>query len=76
MIISKLCPMTREYNSYEIPVTPELYDKWRFGNTPIQDILLDLNEYQREFLISGMSYEAQDIYFKDPESLDLNEDDY
>jgi hypothetical protein len=76
MIITKLCPMNKEYNSYHIPITVEQYHKWRNSNIPIQDVMPDLNEYQREFLISGMSYEAQDIFFSNPQDIDLNEKDH
>jgi len=75
MIITKFCPMNKEYNSYDIPISVEQYHKWRNSNIPIQNIMPDLNEYQREFLLSGMSYEAQDVFFSNPESIDLNEKD-
>jgi len=75
MIITKFCPMNKEYNSYDIAITVEQYDKWRNSNIPIQDIMPELNEYQREFLLSGMSYEAQDIFFSNAGGVDLNEKD-
>lgn len=76
MIITKLCPLTKEYNSYDLPITVEQYNKWRNSSVPIQDVAPELNDYQREFLISGMCYEAQDTYFNSPEGFDLNEKDY
>ena len=73
MILTKLCPITLKENTYQIPITEEQYFAWRNGNQLIQAAFPHLNEYDREFLISGMSFEAQDVFFKDP--LDLNEKD-
>lgn len=73
MIITKFCPVNGKDYTYDIPVTEQQYAAWKNGNKLVQEAFPHLNEYYREFLISGMSFEAQDAFFKDP--MDLNERD-
>lgn len=49
--------LTGKSHSREIAMTPEQYQRYRYGGEYIQDILPDLSADDREFLISGITPE-------------------
>ena len=53
MLVYRENIITKRVNVMELPVTQEQLDSWISGAL-IQDIMPDLDEDQREFLISGM----------------------
>ena len=62
MLIRKQSLISGKYNSMELPVTEQQLSAWKSG-TVIQDAMPQLSDYQREFLITGMDSEEQDLYF-------------
>jgi hypothetical protein len=55
MLVKMTNPMTGVVGEMEMPVTPTELAEWRGGAGPIQNVLPQLNEDQREFLISGLT---------------------
>lgn len=58
--VTKRCPLTRVAHSMELPTTQEKIDQWKAWNrapgTPlVQNWFPELNEDQREFLLTGIS---------------------
>ena len=53
MLVYRENIVTKRVNVMELPVTQEQLDAWSAGKL-IQDVMPDLDEDQREFLISGM----------------------
>ena len=53
MLVYRENIVTKRVNVMELPVTQEQLDAWLAGEL-IQDVMPDLDEDQREFLISGM----------------------
>jgi len=48
----------------EINVTPEQLEKWKKG-AKIQDVMSNLSDSEREFIMTGMTQEERDAAFKD-----------
>lgn len=66
MIITKRCFVTNTVNSYDINMTQEEYTRVnnRFVTGElIQDIVPNLELWEREFLINGMSKDCQEAFF-------------
>lgn len=53
MLVFRENIITKRVNVMDLPVTQEQLDSWANGAL-IQDVMPDLDEDQREFLISGM----------------------
>ena len=53
MLVYRENIVTKRVNLMDLPVTQEQLDAWLAGEL-IQDVMPDLDEDQREFLISGM----------------------
>lgn len=51
-------------NSMELNITEEQLTRWQNGEL-IQDVMPHLTPEQREFLITGMSIEEQNNFFKE-----------
>lgn len=54
MWIWKTSPISGERNSLWIPVTDEQINDWQAGAL-IQDVMPELNDEQREFLMTGIT---------------------
>jgi len=63
MIISRRSLLTGKKSEMDLPVTREQIELWQSGIL-IQNIMPELTNVQREFLISGMSPEEQKKIFK------------
>lgn len=64
--ITKICPVTKQ--EYSVEVDELSYEQWQ-GGALIQQVMPQLDNDQREFLISGLTppeYEA--LYSADPEA--------
>ena len=57
--------LTGKINTFDLPVTQEQIDKWKAG-LPIQDAMPELNDSQREFMITGITDEIWEEYITDP----------
>ena len=53
MLVYRENIVTKRVNVMELPITQEQLDAWLAGEL-IQDVMPELDEDQREFLISGM----------------------
>jgi hypothetical protein len=62
MIITRESILTGKTNQLDLPVTLEQIQIWQNG-TPIQNVMSHLSIQEREFLISGMSKEEQQLIF-------------
>jgi hypothetical protein len=62
MIITRESILTGKTNQLDLPVTLEQIQIWQSG-TPIQNVMSHLSIQEREFLISGMSKEEQQLIF-------------
>lgn len=72
MKLTKLCPFSSTVNTYDIDITEDQYRAVsnRFETRePIQRIVPHLEKWEREFLMTGMSKEAQEDYFNKFEEL-------
>ena len=71
MKITKVSMATGVTHTREIPITPEQLHRieWR-REVPIQQIVPDLSENDREFLITGMTPEEWEDCFKEREELE------
>ena len=66
MIITKKCPFTNTTNSYDIDITPMQHMKLSIRHSTgelIQNIAPNLELWEREFLMTGMSKDFQDAFF-------------
>ena len=62
MIIKRQSTLTKQVNAMDLDVTAAQIDAWQKGAL-IQDAMPNLTAEEREFLMTGMSIEEQDIYF-------------
>jgi hypothetical protein len=62
MIITRESILTGKTNQLDLPVTLEQIQIWQSG-TPIQNVMSHLSIQEREFLITGMSKEEQQLIF-------------
>ena len=54
MWIWKTSPISKERNALWIPVTDEQINDWQAGAL-IQDVMPELNDEQREFMMTGIT---------------------
>lgn len=59
---SVISGITRKLN---IPVNPEHYALWEIGAGNIQDLMPYLTDYDREFILSGITQDEWDEAFAD-----------
>lgn len=62
MKITKFDPMLNKMVTLDIPITHQQYFAIDTRTDPIQDIVPELSESHREFLISGISPEGWALY--------------
>lgn len=68
MLIKRKSPVSDTINEMEIDVTEEQLNKWKFGGMLIQDALPDLTEYEREFIMTGITKdEWTELFLSDSE---------
>jgi len=70
MLITKRSNISHTTHTLDIPITQAQYDLWQSGAL-IQDAMPHLTSDQREFLITGITPEEWDAYFKG----DIEDDD-
>lgn len=66
MLVTKTCPFTNTVNSYNMNITQQQYNRInnRFiTGELIQDIVPNLELWEREFLMTGMSKDYQESFF-------------
>ena len=71
MLITKTCPFTDTVNSYNINITQEQYDRVNnrlLAKKLIQDIVPNLELWECEFLMTGMSKNYQEALFAEQTS--------
>ena len=61
-VITKRCPFSRTWYQATLPITRDQLNNW-LGGALIQNAMLHLNAYQREFLITGITPDAWDEAF-------------
>ena len=67
MLIKKFCPLTNQYNTLDLPITPEQFYRIEKRNATeyIQNIAPNLTADQREFLITGILPDTWDVLFNE-----------
>jgi len=68
MKISRKSPRTGKINTWDVDVTQEQLDelaKPKGERRKVQEIVPNLNEHEREFLLTGFTIEDWDIMFKE-----------
>jgi hypothetical protein len=63
-IFSQICPICRE-NETTVLVTEEAFKKYNRGAS-VQEAFPELNDFDKEVLVSGMCYDCQSITFNKP----------
>lgn len=63
MLITKVSTFSGKESSMEIDITMDQFNRIQERRELIQNIVPDIPKGQREFLISGMSLEEQDLIF-------------
>ena len=67
MIISRKSLLTGRVHELSIDITPEQYSAW-IGGELIQDVMPELGEWEREFLISGATRDEWIKFFGSEET--------
>lgn len=62
MLIIRICPVSGELKSLEIPVTQTQISDWESG-TLIQNAMPNLSADEREFIMTGMTPDVWDQIF-------------
>ena len=66
--VTRQSAITRKINTMELPITQEHLDMYEtVGDILIQDAFPNLDKYQREFIISGITPKEWDNTFGDNE---------
>lgn len=65
MLVTKTSKLTGIEHTRDIPVTEHKLREWLSGRGLIQDLLPELSDNDREFLISGVTPEEWDAVFDD-----------
>lgn len=60
MLVERKNLLTGKANVMDLDITMDQLQNWLHGQ-PVQDAMPNLNETEREFLISGMSAEEQKV---------------
>ncbi len=74
MLVTKTSPISGKDSSMNLDITQEQLLKWQNGEL-IQNAMPQLSITEREFLISGMTPEEQDLMFGGPDKEDFEDDD-
>jgi len=72
--VTRRDPFTNKTNTVEIPVTTAQLDQWRSGGRLIQDVMRNLTDDEREFLMTGLMPESWKSIFPDDEANPKGED--
>ena len=72
MIIERISPLTGKLNTMDLPITQEQIDRWQNSDQVIQQAFPQLNDEQREFLLTGYTQEDWDAIFP-PEDIDVDD---
>jgi hypothetical protein len=68
MLIRRMSPVSEKINEMEIDVTEEQMNRWKSGAVLIQDAMPDLTEFEREFIMTGITKdEWTDLFLSDSE---------
>lgn len=67
MLIKKQNILTGKFSAMDLPVTTKQIKEWQNGKL-IQDVMPNLNNVQREFLITGMNAKEQKKFYKNIKS--------
>lgn len=70
MIIKRKCIITGKFNQLDLPVTQTQLDRWKAG-LPIQDAMPQLNDDEREFIITGITKETWDKHLPKDETKEI-----
>lgn len=65
MLISRNSIISGEESTRNLDITEEQFERFTSGNGFVQDIFPHLTPGEREFLITGITEEEWDMYFKD-----------
>ena len=60
MHITRYCPITNKENTLDLDVTFEQLHQWEIEGKLIQEVMPNLSDDEREFLISGLMPETFD----------------
>lgn len=76
MLIQRRSIYSGKMRTKDLDITREQWDQWLEGNTFVQDCFPQLNEDDREFILSGMTPEEWDeIYPDEEEDISLAQED-
>lgn len=73
MKVTRKDPLTGKDNTLEIPVTEAQVNQWRGGRN-IQDVMRNLTDDQREFMMTGLMPDSWEEIFKGQTDEDLEVD--
>jgi len=73
MIFTRIDPLTGVRNTIELDVTEAQVNQWRGGRN-IQEVMRNLTDDQREFIMTGITPTSWEEIFKDTEA-DKGRDD-
>lgn len=74
MNITRTDPVTGEENTLDIPVSEEQLQRWHDGHGLIQNIMPNLTDDEREFIMTGITADSWDEIFKDSETAEHGTD--
>ncbi len=68
MLIRRMSPVSEKINEMEIDVTEEQMNRWKSVAILIQDAMPDLTEFEREFIMTGITKdEWTELFLSDSE---------
>lgn len=74
MQITRTSMITGVTRTMDIPVTLEQLHQWEVMNQNIQDVMPELTDDQREFIMTGITADEWDDAFADEDEIDYDED--
>ena len=63
MIIKRRSPLTGQINSMSLDITEQQLERWSKGDALIQEAFPNLNQVQREFILTGYTDEDWSTMF-------------
>lgn len=65
MLITRKSMISGKVNTLDIPVTEQQLKDWESGKGLIQNLMPNLTDSQREFIMTGITDDEWDITFKE-----------
>lgn len=75
MQITRTSMLTGITRTVDMPVTLEQLQQYEMGEQPIQRLMPNLDDNQREFIMTGITEDEWDNLFSNQEDYDLDDDE-